>query len=90
MAVEIRAFDYETLAWHRRTRGLRQEDLARRVGRARVTISDIERGRLRPSADLGRALAEAVAGAFERLGLMEFGAGQGDCVAVLLTPRVES
>jgi len=35
------------------------------------------------------ALAEAVAGAYERLGLMVFGAGQGDFVAALLKARVE-
>ena len=36
------------------------------------------------------ALAEAVAGAYKRLGLMVFGAGQGDFVAALLKARVES
>jgi lipoate-protein ligase A len=36
------------------------------------------------------ALAEAVARAYERLGLMVFGAGQGDFVEVLLKARVES
>jgi hypothetical protein len=36
------------------------------------------------------ALAEAVAGAYERLGLMVFGAEQGDFVEALMKVRVES
>jgi len=40
---------------------MNQDELAGRVGRNRVTISDIERGVLRPSEDLARGIAETLA-----------------------------
>ena len=51
-------FDGRAMAIARRSAGMNQAELAARVSRNRVTISDIERGRLQPS----RTLAEMVAG----------------------------
>ena len=51
-------FNGRAMATARRSAGLVQAELARRVSRNRVTISDIERGRLQPSPEL----AETVAG----------------------------
>ncbi len=57
-----RVFDGEALARARKAIGinLRQADLAGLVLRNRVTISDIERGRLIPGEELAQALANAV------------------------------
>ncbi|MBL7134838.1 MAG: helix-turn-helix transcriptional regulator [Phycisphaerae bacterium] len=44
----------------RRAAGMNQDELAGRVGRNRVTISDIERGVLRPSEELARVIADVL------------------------------
>jgi len=52
--------DAKKLAALRKAAGMIQADLARAVGVNRVTVSDIERGKLRPSADLVGRIATAL------------------------------
>ena len=54
------AFDGSKLARVRKAAGMTQADLAAAVGRNRVTISDIETGKLRPGADLAQLIAGAL------------------------------
>jgi len=53
-------FDGKLMSHARRAAGMNQDELALRVGRNRVTISDIERGVLRPSEELARAIADVL------------------------------
>ena len=54
------SFDGKLMSHARRAAGMNQDELALRVGRNRVTISDIERGVLRPSEELARAIADVL------------------------------
>ena len=53
-------FDGKLMSHARRAAGMNQDELALRVGRNRVTISDIERGVLRPSEELARTVADVL------------------------------
>ena len=53
-------FDGKLMSHARRAAGMNQDELALRVGRNRVTISDIERGVLRPGEELARAVADVL------------------------------
>ncbi|MCD6364240.1 MAG: helix-turn-helix domain-containing protein [Planctomycetes bacterium] len=52
-----RIFNGKAMAEARRRADMDQADLARRVSRNRVTISDIERGKLKPSSELAESVA---------------------------------
>jgi len=53
-------FNGKMMAEARRDAGMDQAELARIVSRNRVTISDIERGKLRPGRELASAIAAAL------------------------------
>ena len=53
-------FDGKMMAEARRDADMDQADLARIVSRNRVTISDIERGKLQPGRELAAAIARAL------------------------------
>lgn len=55
-----RTFDRFRLIEARKTKKLRQADLARMVQRNRVTISNIERGTLKPGFELTKSIADAL------------------------------
>ena len=56
----VRVFDKELMSEARRAAGMTQGELGDRVGRNRVTISDIERGKLRPGGELAQHIAEVL------------------------------
>ncbi len=53
-------FNGSAMAAARRVAGMDQAELARRVRRNRVTISDIERGKLQPGSELAGGIAEVL------------------------------
>lgn len=56
----MRVFDRELMSEARRAAGMTQGELGGHVGRNRVTISDIERGKLRPGEELAVRIAEVL------------------------------
>ena len=56
-----KVFDSLLMSEARRAAGMTQGELGARVGRNRVTISDIERGKLRPGGELAQQIAEVLA-----------------------------